>query len=100
MTKKKRSQFRDNGILDTEMDLMEEVAGLNIQQIMSMGIYEFVTKYRDYYMVQLKALTSHDVHIQAKLLDYLFAMVRDMIQVTQRERETLQSKEKSDISKV
>jgi hypothetical protein len=87
-------------ILFKEIKLIEEVSGLSTEHILDMPLGEFLKKYRDHYLWQLKGLDDDDVYRQDRFLYYLTAMVNDMAEVTKRAKASLRDKEESGIGRV
>ena len=75
-----------------EVELLERVAALDFQHIRQMDIPEFIRKYRDIYLHTLQTMPDDDVHYQALILNYLYPMVRDMLELTENRRSQMNKK--------
>lgn len=78
-----------------EIELIEKVAALDFQHIRNMSIPEFIRKYREIYLHTLQTMSDDEVHYQALVLDYLYPMARDMLELTEKHRAKM--KKKSDM---
>ncbi|HET7345604.1 MAG TPA: hypothetical protein VFJ05_07005 [Nitrososphaeraceae archaeon] len=94
-----RRKYKEGLIYDPiptlSVALMEEVSGLDFQQIRQMDIKTFLKKYKEIYLRTLATMSDDDVHYQALLLNYLYPMVRDMLELTENRR--AQMKKKNDM---
>jgi galactose-1-phosphate uridylyltransferase len=90
--KEKEYLLPEESIPRMAVEFMEKVAVLDFQQIRQMDVNTFTQKYREMYLHTLTTMSDDDVHYQALILDYLYPMVRDMLELTERHRAEMKKK--------
>jgi hypothetical protein len=75
-----------------EVELIEKVSGLDFQHVRQMSINEFIQKYREIYLHTLQTMSDDEIHYQALILDYLYPMARDMLEITEKHRAEIKKK--------
>jgi hypothetical protein len=76
-----------------EVEFIERVSGMDFQHIRKMDIPTFIRKYREMYLSTHHTMCDDDVHYHALILNYLYPMVRDMLELTETRRAEMKKKE-------
>jgi hypothetical protein len=93
MTKRQEEDMLTSEALPSmEVELMEKVAALDFQDIRQMDVPTFISKYREIYLHTLQTMSDDDVHYQALVLNYLYAMVKDMLELTEKRRSDMKKR--------